>query len=74
MKETRTFENKERTARTRLESLRQRSKPLEKNTEQTLEHSITRNSKETREFENKEQKAGRRLDNLTQRSKPLEKH
>ena len=68
-KETREFENKERTARKSLENLRTRSEMLERDS-RVSEQEASR-SKKTGEFENREQTARKRLENW--RSKLLER-
>ena len=71
MTETREFQQKDQTARKRLENFSRRSKPLERN--QRISAEGANRSKETREFQQKEQTARQRLETFSRRSKPLER-
>ena len=65
------MQQKEQTARKRLENFSRRSKPLERN--QKISAEGANRSKETRKFQQKEQTAPKRLENFRTRSKPLER-
>ena len=65
MKETREIESKEKSARKEPDSIRSRSKPLERN--RRVSEEAAQRSKETRE-------SRKRLENLKTRSKPLERN
>ena len=66
-KETREFQQKDQTARKRLENFRTRSRPL------SISEQGANRSKETREFQQKEQTARKELESFRTRSKPLER-
>ena len=65
------MQQKEQTARKRLENFSRRSNPLERN--QKISAEGANRSKETRKFQQKEQTAPKRLENFRTRSKPLER-
>ena len=65
------MQQKEQTARKRLENFSRRSKLLERN--YRISEQEATGSKETREFQQNEQAARKRLENFRTRSKPLER-